>query len=194
MAEKVPEMYNYCIVLWAILGVLGACGVSRNPEYVAEQKEKMNQSKPNQINETEDFLAEPEPIGFLEGLKTWRFLHIGLMIYTGLFYGVYLAGVYKTTAQDFISDKALTTAGALGSLCNGGSRILWATLYDHYGFKKVYFTLLCIQLVVSSTIFYLKMQPTLYTIWVGLSFLCEGGHFSLFPTLTCRIFGMTNGG
>jgi MFS transporter, OFA family, oxalate/formate antiporter len=66
------------------------------------------------------------------------------MIYTGLFYGIYVASVYKTTAQDFISDHTLTTAGAIGSVCNGGSRIGWATLYDHYGFKKVYFVLLCL--------------------------------------------------
>ena len=58
------------------------------------------------------------------------------MIYTGLFYGVYMASVYKISAQEFISDKVLTTAGAIGAFCNGGSRLGWATIYDYYGFKK----------------------------------------------------------
>jgi len=39
VADKVPEMLNYCLAIWTILGLLG-CGVSRNPEYV--EKEKLN--------------------------------------------------------------------------------------------------------------------------------------------------------
>ena len=29
---------------------------------------------------------------------------------------------------------------------------------------------------------------------VGMSYLCEGGHFSVFPTAIVKIFGITNGG
>ena len=31
-------------------------------------------------------------------------------------------------------------------------------------------------------------------IWISLSFLCEGGHFSCFPPAVCKIFGIENGG
>jgi uncharacterized membrane protein (DUF106 family) len=30
--------------------------------------------------------------------------------------------------------------------------------------------------------------------WVCLSYLCEGAHFSCFPAMICQVFGITNGG
>lgn len=53
-----------------------------------------------------------------------------------------MASVYKVVAQDTLSDRTLTIAGAIGSVCNGGSRIFWATLQDTYGFKKIYYYML----------------------------------------------------
>ena len=67
---------------------------------------------------------------------------------------------------------------------------MWATLQDKFGFRPVYFVLLSIQLVVSLTIWEVKSNGTLYILWVSLAFLCEGGHFSMFPTATVKVFGM----
>ena len=105
-----------------------------------------------------------------------------------------MASVYKTTAQDFLSDHTLTLAGAIGSICNGSSRIFWATLQDKYGFRNVYFWLLVLQLLISFTIFYVRKEAFLYTLWVACAFLCEGGHFSMFPTAAVKLFGIQNGG
>jgi nitrate/nitrite transporter NarK len=105
-----------------------------------------------------------------------------------------VASVYKTFDQDNLSDKVLTIAGAMGSVCNGCSRILWAAFQDKYGFKKVYVVLLILQLALSLTIFQVKENEYLYVIWISLSFLCEGGHFSMFPPVVCKIFGIENGG
>jgi len=64
------------------------------------------------------------------------------MLYSGLFYGYFVATVYKSSASKVLDDNLLTTAGMIGSACNGGSRIIWATLMDKYGFKKIYSVLL----------------------------------------------------
>jgi hypothetical protein len=64
------------------------------------------------------------------------------MLYCGLFYGIFVATVYKSSASKILDDKTLTTAGMIGAACNGGSRIIWATLMDKYGFKKIYSVLL----------------------------------------------------
>lgn len=117
-----------------------------------------------------------------------------LILFLGIFYGLYTASVYKVAAQDFIDDKALTLAGSIGSVCNGSSRIIWAAFQDRYGFKKVYYILLLLQLAVSASIYSVRQDAVLYTIWVALSFLCEGGHFSMFPAAAAKIFGLTNGG
>jgi hypothetical protein len=50
------------------------------------------------------------------------------MLMNGVFFGVFTANVYKTVALNYLSDDVLTTAGGIGSICNGGSRIIWATL------------------------------------------------------------------
>jgi OFA family oxalate/formate antiporter-like MFS transporter len=38
VADRVPEMFRYCLILWAALGLLAVFGVSRNPEYVRKEK------------------------------------------------------------------------------------------------------------------------------------------------------------
>jgi hypothetical protein len=50
------------------------------------------------------------------------------MLFNGVFFGVFTAGVFKTVALGDLSDGVLTTAGAIGAVCNGCSRIGWSTL------------------------------------------------------------------
>lgn len=71
---------------------------------------------------------QPNFVEFNDALKTGRFWHMALLLFFGMFYGLYVASVYKTTAQNSLSDLTLTIAGAIGSVCNGSSRIAWATL------------------------------------------------------------------
>lgn len=51
-----------------------------------------------------------------------------------------------------------------------------------------------IQLAVSCSLWNVKENEYLYPLWISLSFLCEGGHFSMFPTVTAKIFGIQFGG
>ena len=143
------------------------------------------------------YQGEIEHVNFMtfkEGVTSGRFWLMFAILYFGLFYGVYMASVYKTTAQDTLDDHTLTLAGALGSVCNGSSRIMWASIQDKFGFKRVYFCLLLIQIVMCFSIFYLKSYAFLYVSCICFSFLCEGGHFSMFPTAAAKIFGIQNAG
>lgn len=47
--------------------------------------------------------------------------------------------------------------------------------------------------MVASTIYFAAKTPTLYTLWVFLSFFCLGGHFSTFPTLSAQLYGVKSG-
>jgi len=60
------------------------------------------------------------------------------MYFNGVFFGVYVASVFKSVALGYIGDKTLTIAGSMGAFINGSSRLLWATLQDKYGFKSIY--------------------------------------------------------
>ena len=75
-----------------------------------------------------------------------------LMLILGEFFCLYMASAYKLIAQNSLSDSTLTTAGALGAIFNGMSRPVWGILYDKFGFKKVYFGLLCIEMLAAFTI------------------------------------------
>ena len=81
---------------------------------------------------------------FKEGVRSRKCAHIALMLFLGIFYGIYIASVYKSMANGMISDFTLTVAGSLGSVCNGCSRIFWSMLQDKFGFRKVYFVVMTI--------------------------------------------------
>lgn len=129
-----------------------------------------------------------------EAMKSCRFWYICIILFNGIFFGMYFASVYKLAAQGLLSDHDLTLAGALGMVMNGSSRIMWASLQDRFGFKKVYMVLMLIQLAVSLTIFQTRGNAGLYTFLVCLVFTCEGGHFSMYPTLSAKVFGIQYGG
>lgn len=82
----------------------------------------------------------------------------------------------------------------LGSVCNGGSRFIWASMQDCLGFKKVYGIILAIQIFACSNIYSQRNNANLYVAIVCFSFLAEGGHFSIFPAVCAKVFGNKNGG
>ena len=112
-----------------------------------------------------------------------------LLLFQGSFFGLYIASVYKAVSDNCLSDYILTLAGSLGSICNGSSRIIWSYFQDIYGFKRVYFCILILQLFLSLTINLVKCNQILYPLYIAGTFLCEGGHFALFPAAASIIFG-----
>jgi len=57
-----------------------------------------------------------------------------------------MALAFKVYGSEKIQDDHfLTAVGSFGSIANGCTRAVWALFFDKYGFKKVYFVLLIIQ-------------------------------------------------
>jgi predicted MFS family arabinose efflux permease len=61
------------------------------------------------------------------------------------------------------------------------------------GFRFVYGIMLFLEIFLSFTLNYVTESRLLYAIWVLFIFLCEGGHFSIFPALACNIYGVKLG-
>lgn len=60
-----------------------------------------------------------------------------------LVFGQFVVNQYKNYGIKFPEindDTFLTLVGSLSSVCNGLSRIFWASLYDKLGFKPIFFT------------------------------------------------------
>lgn len=126
----------------------------------------------------------------------FRFWHILLMLIGSGFYGLYLVAAYKIFGKEnHIDDFTLTFAGSLGSVLNGGSKVLNGILADKIGFKKIYYVVLILQIILASTIYFIaQLDKAFYVIWVGLSQFALGAHFTLFPYVTARVFGIQSGG
>ena len=61
-------------------------------------------------------------------MKSYRFAGMFIISMLGLFYPLYIASVYKSFGSEKLGDGILTTAGAIGAVCNGISRPFWANL------------------------------------------------------------------
>ena len=71
---------------------------------------------------------EDKVVHIKDAIRTTRFYHLAVMLFNGVFFGTYMASVYKSFVKGKIDDQTLTVAGAIGSFINGSSRIFWATL------------------------------------------------------------------
>ena len=128
----------------------------------------------------------------LEAIKTRRFFHLGLILFNGMFFGSYLVSTFKPVALNagVIKDDEITIIGSLSMISNGAARLVWSSMQDKFGFKKVYFVLLIIQFVISLSIYSFRQDLYSYLILVCVAMACEGGHFTMFPTVCVEIFGI----
>lgn len=108
-----------------------------------------------------------------------------------------MASVYKTMGiqlSDDMDDRFLTTVGAVGSIFNGGSRILAGQLMDKYSFKNIFYCILITQLLVCSTLTIVcSYNKYLYLLWIVLAYNCLGSHFVVFPAEMVKTFGVKSG-
>lgn len=63
-----------------------------------------------------------------------------------------------------------------------------------YGFKRIYFGVLIAEIILAASIYFLRKNTAFYSIWVCMSFFCQGTHFSCFPSGVNAIFGLSLGG
>jgi len=76
----------------------------------------------------------------------FEFYYVWVMLFCSAFYGMFMAAAFKNygSTAGKIDDVTLSWAASIGALCNGISRIVWALSMEHWGFKRVFGTLLCI--------------------------------------------------
>ena len=82
----------------------------------------------------------------------------------------------------------MSLVGSIASLC-GGLRFAWSLLIDRYPYKIIYGILLVIQIILAFTLSFVNKSKGLFMTWICLCLFCEGGHFTLYPTMMAKIFG-----
>lgn len=107
-------MIRISLCFWVVLCAIGIFTVQRNPAYVFEEKRRqraelmMKQQQEQEkaqllgsgLNHTEKTMVseheeERDFLTFSEGIRHPRFYHLTLMQFFGIFYGIYMAAVYK---------------------------------------------------------------------------------------------------
>jgi len=106
-------------------------------------------------------------------------------------FGYYTLDVYKIfgdSKSNLNHDIYLTEVGSVSSVF-GSLRFVWSASLDHYSYKKVYGSLLILQIILGMTYSFAAKSETLYAIWICLTIWCEGGHFTLVPNILKIVYG-----
>ena len=133
-------------------------------------------------------------IPFKKAMKDVRTWIICCALFFSLIQGNMSGLLFKNYGLENIpNDVFITIVGTIGSIMNGLSRSFWGVLVDKYQYKYVYGTLLLVQAGLGFTMNLISSSRPLYLIWIGASFFCLGGNFSISPTILARIYGGKTG-
>ena len=107
-----------------------------------------------------------------------------------IMFGTFIVGSFKSYGEAFKikQDLFLSVTGALASVF-ACFRFIWSFLLDHFSYKKVYGSLIALQILLAWTFPIIIKSQWLFSIWVSLTFFCEGGHFTLAPAIYKKLFG-----
>lgn len=83
---------------------------------------------------------------------------------------------FKSYGNLIIQDDAyLTEVGQLGFLLSGISYILWWGFYQLIGFRRTYYIILVVQILITTTYGHITTSRPLFKMWVSLSWVCQAG-------------------
>lgn len=127
---------------------------------------------------------------FSDAYRDRTFWHIWTMISLSMMYAFFMKVAFKSYGSTIYDDDVyLTNVAKIGFLTAAVSRFGWALLQEIIGFKPVYMILLILQVSLAFTMTSVADNPTLYAIWVCVTWSCEGGQQSIFPPLAGQVYG-----
>ena len=65
---------------------------------------------------------------------------------------------------------------------------------DYFGFKKIFISILILETIVASTVYFIAQYRAVYFVWVCLNFSIQGGIASCMPGILGKNFGPHVGG
>lgn len=117
--------------------------------------------------------------------------HVALCFVLTAATGMYVAGTFKTFGQSFISNESyLIAIASASSLFNMCGRLFWGLMADKYGPVNALLVLSFIFSIILATYSLTEFMGVYwYSAWTCLLFLCEGGNFTLYMSITVYLFG-----
>lgn len=122
-------------------------------------------------------------------MKTNQFICLWSMSFLTINMSTFMIGNFQQFASDYIQDQDyFVLVGSIGGFC-ASLRFFWSLPVDYFSFKIVYSVMILIQFSLSIAIPFAQRNKTAYAICVCIAFFCEGGHFTLVPTMYKKLFG-----
>jgi hypothetical protein len=114
-------------------------------------------------------------------------------------FGLFVIGSSKSYGDQKLKNESFLSLAASLSSVFGIFRFGWSLPLQRVSYKTIYALLICTQILIAFGLPLIfrtknqKLQEIVFLFSVGLSQLCEGGHFVLVPTILAKLFG-TDGG
>ncbi|CDW82145.1 UNKNOWN [Stylonychia lemnae] len=103
--------------------------------------------------------------------------------------GMFFMSTYRNFAAGILKDdQFITLVGSLGGFASS-IRFVWQPLIAYFGYKKVYGSILILQIGIAFSFAYIVSIKALFLIYICLIFWCEGAHYTLVPIIIANHFG-----
>jgi MFS transporter, OFA family, oxalate/formate antiporter len=109
-------------------------------------------------------------------------------------FGIFVAFHFKEYGGIFIKDDYyLSILGSMGSVANGGFRMLLGVTMDLVTFRKLMVASILVFMLSSATIVFSVHNKVTYFMTIVFTYGCYGGLYSIFPTQNVRMLGKVIG-
>ena len=110
------------------------------------------------------------------------------------FFTLYFLYMITNTNRSFgqinnLDENFLSNLSKTYSIVNGISRVIWGILFDYFPFKKLMYYLLCIEIFISLTVYYIGKYQFLYFIYIIVSGVLFAGIIVIIMPLYNKIYG-----
>jgi MFS transporter, OFA family, oxalate/formate antiporter len=135
--------------------------------------------------------SQPSAIKFV---FTKRFLLIFFTFFFATGYPFIIVTDFKNYSIGKLSDdEFITWVGSIGMFLNGSLRSLTGHLYDKFGFKRTYFTILFLEIFTCLTFDLVSDNKYIFLIWVCIASVCLASQFVINIPEVARNFSKQQG-
>lgn len=192
--RKVPFMLRIMSIIVAFFGIISIFMIQplEDNSQINTLSETSQDSSQQTDRSIDDSINLSYQLSFQQIIRSrcfWQLFFMALLSVSGTFY---VASSYKSFGYRH-SDLFLTIVGGSGMTINGISRFGWGIMMDHVSFKMLFGLTIIVEVAMISTFSLIETSGAMFTIWFLVILACEGAHFSIFPTICSKMFGIDNG-
>ena len=119
-----------------------------------------------------------------------RFLALLIVTFFAWFYPLFFVYNFKFIALSHgLKDSLITEAGYVSSIVNAASRIVVSLIYQVFGYRVVYFSMIFIQFTSSASFVFSLVRPAAFFFELPYFYVSYGGLLASNPLICYELFG-----